>query len=239
MSFFLGNKKRDLSDKSRNEEDAKKVKENAESTGSLSNEVFSNGLNSPECAKILENIEKRNIKNQVKELFVLNEETTNAQIKVTEALEFFSNTFDELERENKKKSKKIKELEETIDILKEKNKSLTSDVEELEQYSRRNCLLLHRFQENENDNNDDIVLNTMSGELDIEIEENDLDRTHRIYSRNKKDGKPRAIIVKFTRYAIRNRIYSNKKIKRGKILITESLTSRRYNLFKEAQNSTA
>ena len=79
-------------------------------------------MNSPECAKILENIENRNIKNQVKELFILNEETTNAQIKVTEALEFFSNTFDELERENKKKSKKIKELEETIHILKEKNK---------------------------------------------------------------------------------------------------------------------
>ena len=51
----------------------------------------------------------------------------------------------------------------------------------------------------------------MSEELDIEIEENDLDRTHRIYSRNKTDGKPRAIIVKFIRYAIRNKIYSNKK----------------------------
>ena len=45
MSFFLGNKKRDLSDKSKNWEDAKKVEENAESTGSLSYEVFSDGLN--------------------------------------------------------------------------------------------------------------------------------------------------------------------------------------------------
>ena len=115
MSFFLGNKKRDLSDKSRNGEDAKKVKENAESTGSLSDEVFSDGLNSPECAKILVNC-LRNIENQVKELFILNEETKNAQIKVTESLEFFSNKFDELERENKKKNEKIKELEETIDI---------------------------------------------------------------------------------------------------------------------------
>ena len=64
---------------------------------------------------------------------------------MTESLEFFSNKFDELERENKKKNEKIKELEETIDILTEKNKSLTSDVDELEQYSRRNCLLLHGF----------------------------------------------------------------------------------------------
>ena len=43
----------------------------------------------------------------------------------------------------------------------------------------------------------------MSEERDIEIEENDLGRAHRIGSRNKKDGKPRAIIVKFTCYAIR------------------------------------
>ena len=149
MSFFLGNKKRDLSDKSRNGEDAKKVKENAE--------VFSDGLNSPECAKILVNC-LRNIENQVKELFTLNEETKNVQIKVTESLEFFSNKFDKFERENKKKNEKIKELEETIDILTEKNKSLTSDVDELEQYSRRNCLLLHGVQENENENTDDIVL---------------------------------------------------------------------------------
>ena len=55
----------------------------------------------------------------------------------------------------------------------------------------------------------------MSEELDIEIEENDLDRTHRIYSRNKKDGKPRAIIVKFIRYA-EIRFIPIKKIKRGK-----------------------
>ena len=235
MKFFLGNKKRDLSDKSRNGEDAKKVKKNNESAGSLSDEIFSDGLSSSECAKILVNC-LRNIENQVKELFVLNEETKNAQIKVTESLEFFSNKFDELERENKKKNEKIKELEETIDILTEKNKSLTSDVDELEQYSRRNCLLLHGVQENENENTDDIVLKTMSEELDIEIKENDLDRTHRIGNRNRKDGKPRAIIVKFTCYATRNKIYSNKKKLKGKkFLITESLTSRRYHLLKEAQ----
>ena len=232
MSFFLGNNN---SDKSRNGENRKKVKENAESTASLSDELFSYGFNSPECVKILVNC-LRNIENQVKELFILNKETKNAQIKVTESLEFFSNKFDELERKNKKKNEKIKELEETIDILTEKNKSLTSDVDELEQYSRRNCLLSHGVQENENENTDDIVLKTMSEELDIEIKENDLDRTHRIGNRNRRDGKPRAIIVKFTRYAIRNKIYSNKKKLKGKnFLITESLTSRRYNFLKEAQ----
>ena len=94
-----------MSDNSRNGKDAKKVKENAESTGSLSDEVFSHGLNSPECAKILVNC-LENLENQVKELFILNEETKNVQIKVTESLEFFSNKFDELERENKMKNEK-------------------------------------------------------------------------------------------------------------------------------------
>ena len=82
-------------------------------------------------------------------------------------------------------------------------------------------------QENENENTDDIVLKTMSEELD---------RTHRIGNRNRKDGKPRAIIVKFTRYATRNKIYSNqKKLKEKKFLITENITSRSYHLLKEAQ----
>ena len=44
--------------------------------------------------------------------------------------------------------------------------------------------------ENENENADDIVLKTMSEELDIEIKENDLDRTHRIGNRSRKDYKP-------------------------------------------------
>ena len=196
----MGNKKRDLSDKSRNGEDAKKVKENAESTGSLSDEVFSNGLNSPEFAKILLNC-LRIIENQVKELFILNEETQIAQIKVTESLEFFSNKFYELRERKQKEKRKNKRTEETVDILTEKNKSLMSDVDELEQYSHRNCLLLHGVQENENENTDDIVLKTMSEELDVEIKENDLDMTHRIGNRNRKDGKPQAIIVKFTCYA--------------------------------------
>ena len=51
-----------------------------------------------------------------RKLFVLNEETKNAQIKVTASLEFFSNKFDELAKESKMKKEKIKELEETIDI---------------------------------------------------------------------------------------------------------------------------
>ena len=81
----------------------------------------------------------------------------------------------------------------------------------LEQHSRRNYLLMHGVQENENENVDGIALRTIREKLDIEIEENDLDRTHSIGSTNRKDGKPEVAIVKFTRYAFQNKIFSRKK----------------------------
>ena len=45
MSFFLGNKKRDLSDKSRDGEGSKYLQEQSDSLSSLSDEVFADGLN--------------------------------------------------------------------------------------------------------------------------------------------------------------------------------------------------
>ena len=47
----MGSKKRDLSDKSKDGENSKKVKE-SDSLSSRPNEVFSDGLNSPELAKL-------------------------------------------------------------------------------------------------------------------------------------------------------------------------------------------
>ena len=52
MSFFLGSIKRDHSDKSRDEEGSKKVKE-SDSANSLPDVEFPGDLNSPELAKLL------------------------------------------------------------------------------------------------------------------------------------------------------------------------------------------
>ena len=82
MSFFLGSKKRDLSDKSRDGEDSKKLKR---SLSSLPDEVLSDGLNSPELAKLLVNC-LRSIENQIKELSTFHEEAKESQIKLTQSL---------------------------------------------------------------------------------------------------------------------------------------------------------
>ena len=174
-----------MSDKSRNGGDAKKVKETAKSTFSLSDEVFSDGLNSSECAKILLNC-LRNIENQLKEFSVVNEETKK-QIKVTDSLKFFSNKFDGLERENKiKKTGKNKRTGGNDWYFNGKKKS--------DEWCRWVRTILPQelpafawCSGNENENIDDIVLKTMSEELDIEIEKNDQDTTHRTGSRNRKE----------------------------------------------------
>ena len=234
MSFFLERKKRDLSDNLRDGEDSKKVKE-SNSLSSLPDEVFSDGLNSPELAKLLVNCLK-SIENQVKELFTFHEEAKESQIKVTESLEFMSAKFDDLEKEIKKKDEKINQLEKTIENLAEKQKSLSSEIDDLEQYSRRNCLVLHGVNESNDQNTNEIIIKTFSEELGVEIKEDDLDRSHRLGKPKRKDNKPRPIIVKFARYAVRKEIFMNKKKLKGKrLLITESLTSSRMQSLGDAQ----
>ena len=144
-------------------------------------------------------------------------------LKVTESLEFMSAKFDDLEKEIKKKDGKINQLEKTIENLVEKQKTLSSEIDGLEQYSRRNCLVLNG-------------VNESNEEVGVKIKEDDLDRSHRLGKPKRKDNKPRPIIVKFARYAVRREIFMNKRKLKGKrLLITESLTSSRMQLLGDAQ----
>ena len=85
--------------------------------------------------------------------------------------------FDDLEKEIKKKDEKINQLEKTIENLVEKQKSLSSEIDDLEQYSRRNCLVLHGVNESNDENINEIIIKTFSEELGVEINEDDLDRS--------------------------------------------------------------
>ena len=70
----------------------------------------------------------------------------NSQIKgekqldsLSDALELLSAKFDELEKDQEKKNKKISEVEKKVNSLESK---LGDSVDELEQYSRRNCFVV-------------------------------------------------------------------------------------------------
>ena len=160
----------------------------------------------------------------------------NSQIKgekqldsLSDALELLSAKFDELEKDQEKKNKKISEVEKKVNSLESK---LGDSVDELEQYSRRNCLLLHGVRELEGENKNDIIMKTMKEEIDIDIRQQDLDQKHRVDNKKVcKEGKSRPIIIKFSRYYVHSAVDKKKK----KVLITERLTAKRVGLLQEAQ----
>ena len=240
MSFFLGGKKRDLSDgsKSRDGDDSKEVKEQYESINSMPDDVFTDGLSSPNCVKMLINC-LRNIETQVKDFYDCFDVLKNSHIKgekqldsVNESIKHLSDRFDAYEEERDKQNK-IKVLEEKVEKLENENKALSESVDDLEQYSRRNYLLLHGVKKTDYKNTDDIIIKTIREEMGVEVREEDLDRTHWIGRANRSDGKARPIIIKFARYAVRNAVYKNKKKRKGKrFLITESLTENRVKALK-------
>ena len=97
-------------------------------------------------------------------------------------------------------------------------------IETQEQYSRRNCIIIHGLKEEKNESTNDKVVKLFREELNEDVLLADLDRTHRI---KKKDSssKPRPVIVKFAQYNIREKVFKSKKKLKGKnISITETLT---------------
>ena len=82
-------------------------------------------------------------------------------------------------QKTKLKIKKISEMAQRVG-------KLESLVDRQEQYSRRNCLLVHGIEETNDENTDDLVLKSIYEKLDVYITENEIDRSHRIG--RKKDG---------------------------------------------------
>ena len=68
----------------------------------------------------------------------------------------------------------------------EKSKVLKESIDQQEQYSHRNCLLIHDVEENSNEDTDKLVLNIINNDLEINLMEVAIDRTHRIGDPKKK-----------------------------------------------------
>lgn len=116
-------------------------------------------------------------------------------------------------------------------------------IDEQEQYSRRNCLLVHGLPESDNEDTDKLVINLFVDKLQAQINTDDLDRTHRLGRKqqgaaNDTVRRPRPIIVKFLSYAKRNNIFRTKRhLKNSGYTITENLTMKRMKLLTAAKNT--
>ena len=83
--------------------------------------------------------------------------------------------------------------------MNERMEELENKIDRQEQYSRRNCLLIHVIAENKEENTDQQAIDSINENLDIKIDEIDIDRSHRIGHYDKTKKKPRPIIVKLVR----------------------------------------
>ena len=135
------------------------------------------------------------------------------------------------------------ELEKRDSQIKELRKNLTTvedRLEEIEQYSRRNCLVIHGVKETTGESTDNLIRNLAKEKLNVDIKPENIDRSHRIGMGGKSDrkGRPlhRPIIAKFTGYSPRSLIYSARsKLKSTGIYIHENLTNDRQKLLKKVK----
>ena len=156
-------KKRDLRSVSKDDNEPKRQWEESpyvsclESPRSPGN-VFAESLKSNECVKISMNYLK-NLEKEVQELKDLASSNNENQIKgerqlldLKDAADFISNKFDDFECDRLEKEKNIKDLKEEVTYLRGKVNGITAETDRQEQYSRRNCLLIHSLPKSKNEN---------------------------------------------------------------------------------------
>ena len=139
----------------------------------------------------------------MKEIFVLAKSTQEQQIKgekqlndLHDSVQFISNKF-KYEEEPAKNNEIIGNLQLQVKTLSSKTSKLEKQADQQEQYSKRNCLLVHGIKEVRGKATDDIIIETISQNLDIDIALYDIGRSHRIGQPRQPGEKQRPIIVKF------------------------------------------
>ena len=123
-------------------------------------------------------------------------------------------------------------MQKRIETIPNTIQSFKVSLNKQEQYSKRNCLLIHGLPESKNENNDQIVIASLKEKTGEEIKKVDLDWTHKLGA--PKEGKVRPMIVKFARGNTRRVFRTKNRLKGKKDSITENLTKMRMEAFKEA-----
>ena len=128
-----------------------------------------------------------NLEKQVGKIFIMLEKTKDRHIKgecqltdLAKGIEFITQKFDEYEKDRREKDALIATLQNELKSASMKVEDLEKKMERQEQYSRRNCILIHGLKEEMDESTDDRVLKLFREELNEDVLLADLDRTHRI-----------------------------------------------------------
>uniref|UniRef100_A0A8D9E477 Uncharacterized protein n=1 Tax=Cacopsylla melanoneura TaxID=428564 RepID=A0A8D9E477_9HEMI len=132
-----------------------------------------------------------------------------------------------------------------LPLLKDQLEKQETRLNHMEQYSRRNCLLIHGVREEDGAQTEDecvaMALQIFNANMQIAMNGSAIDRAHRIggsrdTTRKKNPKKNRPIIVKFVSYFHRRLVFTQKsRLKASGIYITESLTRENFKVLNEAK----
>ena len=143
---------------------------------------------------------------------------------MAKGVDFITQKFDEYEKDRREKDAVIATLQNELKSASMKVENLEKKMERQEQHSKRNCILIHGLKEEKNESTHDRVLKLFREEPNEHVLLVDLNRTHKIGKKRDSSSKLRAVIVKFARYNILEKVFKSKKRLKGKnISITENL----------------
>ena len=133
-------------------------------------------------------------------------------------------------------------LKKLVENMQKQLEQVEKKNDDLEQYSRSNCLIIHKCKDVPKTGKylecENYICDKLNDSLPLDspLQINDIDIAHPLPSKKNVRGTP--IIIKFLRRTQRNEIYAKKKALKGKgMVITESLTKRRLQLLEAAQDA--
>ena len=203
-------------------EQQKKAREGSLKENPEVDNIFTTSMDSPECLQILFNCLQNVEKVLRRSMKCFESFTQTSQIKgesqlkdLSEAVEFIAEKFDQYETERKEKEKIINDLQGKVSEISNEIEVLKNSLDRQQQYSRRNCVLIHGIPEQKGEDMDEQALKIIREELGETVEKSDLDRAHRIGAFKEDKSRFRSIIVKFSRYNVREKVFKNKKKLKG------------------------
>ena len=130
---------------------------------------------------------------------------------MNDAIKFINEKFEEFEADRREKEREIPELKSIINSLNVRIDKADRVLDRQEQYSRRNCLLIHGIDEENQENTDEVVINVLKKEMDEETTHLHVDRSHRLGNRKLGKRKPQPIIFKFLDIMLEQTFLKTKK----------------------------
>ena len=140
-------------------------------------------------------------------------------------------TISDLENNVATLSNTVDDLQAVVDVQKMQIQDLVTKLDDHEQHSRRQSLRFTKKNGTFTPEEDySKFVTDLAADMGVVMSPDDIDRSHTTDKDNKQ------IIVKFTTYKARYRMYSNKKNLKGlnkDVFISEDLTKTRYEMFKQ------